>query len=181
VIVDCSHTGVRTSLDAVEVSERPVVLSHSNPQGVHPSRRNVPDELITAVAATGGLIGTGGFPAFLGNDPRPSLDRFIDAIAYVADLVGIDHTGLGLDYFLGQHGVAPLEQARAAHHAAVEAGVWHAATYPPPPYHYPEGISTPRTLPNLTARLLQRGFTTDEVRAVLGRNWMRVYREVWGA
>jgi membrane dipeptidase len=180
VIVDCSHTGLRTSLDAIEVSRQPVVLSHSNPCGIHRSRRNVPDELIKAIAATGGIIGTAGFPAFLGTETRPTLDRFIDAIAYVADLVGIDHTGLGMDYYLGQHEVLPQEQAQAMYDDAVAAGVWRADTYPPPPHYYPEGISTPRTLPKLTARMLRRGFGTDEIRKVLGLNWMRLYRTIWG-
>jgi membrane dipeptidase len=181
VIVDCSHTGVRTSLEAVEVSRMPVVASHSNPRGLHPSARNVPDDLIKAIASTGGLVGTAGFPAFLGAETKPTLDRFIDAIAYVADLVGIDHTGLGMDYYLGQHEVASLESAQEQYDAAISAGIWLAETYPPPPHHYPEGISTPRDMPNLTSRMLERGFTTDDVNKVLGRNWMRVYRAVWDA
>ncbi len=181
VIVDCSHTGVRTSLEAVEVSEAPVVATHSNPRGLHPSLRNIPDDLIKAIADTGGVVGTAGFPSFLGSETKPTLDRFIDAIAYVADLVGIDHTGLGIDYYLGQHEVCPLEQAQKNYDELIRSGIWQAGTYPPPPHHYPDGISTPRDLPNLTTRLLERGFTADDVTKVLGANWMRVYRAVWDA
>lgn len=180
VIVDCSHTGIRTSLDAVETSRAPVVLSHSNPRGIHDSMRNVPDDLIKAVASTGGVIGTAGFPSFLGTEAKPTLDRFVDAIAYVAELVGIEHTGLGIDYYLGQHGVATLEAAQTMYDAAIRDGSWQPGTYPPPPHHHPDGISTPRDLPNLTARLLERGFGADDVALVLGGNWLRVYREIWG-
>ncbi len=179
IILDCSHTGVRTSLEAVETGTAPAVLSHSNPRGIHETARNVPDDLIKAIAESGGVVGTAGFPSFLGAEPKPTLDRFIDAIAYVADLVGIQHTGLGVDYYLGQHEVASLEQAQEMYDSLIRSGSWQPETYPPPPHHYPDGISTPRELPNLTARLLERGFSPDDVRLVLGGNWLRVYREVW--
>jgi membrane dipeptidase len=181
IIVDCSHTGVRTSLEAAEVSRAPVVASHSNPRGLHPSPRNIPDTLIKAIAGTGGVIGAAGFPGFLGAETKPTLDRFIDAIVYIAELAGIDHAALGIDYYLGQHEVASAERAKRLYDDAIRAGSWQAGTYPPPPHHYPDGIATPRDLPNLTARMLEREFTVEEVSKVLGRNWMRVYRAVWEA
>jgi membrane dipeptidase len=181
VIVDCAHTGVRTSLDAVEASTRPVIVSHGNPRALKDSQRNLPDALIKAIAGSGGVIGVVGFPAFVGDDARPTLDRFIDHIAYLADHVGIDHVGLGIDYYTGQHHVMPLEEAQRLYASFIARGIWRADTYPPPPHHYPDGIATPRELPNLTRRLLERGFAEGEVRKVLGENWLRVYEAVWGA
>jgi membrane dipeptidase len=181
VVVDCSHTGVRTSLDAIEASAAPVVISHGNPRALHDSRRNLPDDLIRAIAGSGGVIGAVGFPGFVGPETRPTLDRFIDHIAYMADLVGIDHVGLGIDYYLGQHPVTPEDAARRQYDAWIASGKWRPGTYPPPPHHYPDGIATPRELPNLTARLIARGFAADDVRKVLGGNWLRVWRAVWGA
>ena len=61
----------------------------------------------------------------------------------------------------------------------LETGQWRAEEYPPPPYKFPEGIETPRTLDRLTDRLVERQFSEDDIRKVLGLNWMRVYREVW--
>lgn len=180
VVVDCSHTGVRTSLDTVEVSTAPVVISHGNPRALHESRRNLPDDLIRAVARSGGVIGAVGFPGFVSPEPRPTLDRFIDHIAYMADLVGIDHVGLDIDYYLGQSGVAPDDAARRQYDAWVASGKWRPGTYPPPPHHYPAGIETPRSLPNLTARLRERGFADADVLKILGGNWLRVWRAVWG-
>ncbi len=180
VIVDCAHTGVRTSLDAVEVSTRPVIVSHGNPRAIKNSQRNLPDELIKAIAGSGGVIGVVGFPAFVGDDVKPTLDRFIDHIAYLGDLVGIDHVGLGIDYYLGQDPVTPLAEAKRQYDSAIARGIWRPGTYPPPPHHYPDGIATPRELPNLTRRLLERGFASGDVRKVLGENWLRVYEAVWG-
>ncbi len=181
LLIDCSHTGERTSLDAVAASRMPVIISHANARAVHDNGRNVGDALIRAVAERGGVIGTVGFPGFLTGDGQPTLDRFIDDIAYKADLVGIDHTGLGIDYYEGQHPVEDDATATARYRARLASGQWRAEEYPPPPYRYPAGIETPETLPRLTERLVQRGFTDGDIAKVLGLNWMRVYRAVWGA
>lgn len=180
VIVDCSHTGYRTTMDALERTTRPAVFSHSNAKALVPSPRNITDDQIKAAAATGGLIGTVGFPAFVSASNRATLDQFIDHTAYVADLVGTDHIAFGIDYYAGQWGVAPDDEATAMYDASIKSGRWTAAAYPPPPYYYPEGIETPRTLQNMTRRMLERGFLPEDIRKFLGENWVRVYREVWG-
>ncbi len=179
MIIDCAHTGERTSLDAVETSSAPVIISHANARGVQDNRRNISDTLIRAIAENGGVIGTVGFPPFLVRKGQPSQDRFIDDIAYKANLVGIDHVGIGIDYYLGQHPVEDDKTAMARYKQLVRNGLWRPDEYPPPPYIYPEGIETPRTLPNLTGRLLERGFCETDVRKVLGLNWMRVFAKVW--
>jgi membrane dipeptidase len=178
VIVDCSHTGLRTSLDAVECSTAPVVLSHANAVSVHASARNVANELIDAIARSGGIIGIAGFPAFVGPVSRPTLDHFIAHIDAIVNRVGIDHVALGIDYYWGQVGVASDASAMSSYEEAVRAGRWSSA-YPPPPHHYPQGIETPRTLPNLTRGLSARGYREEHVRKILGGNWLRVMRSVW--
>lgn len=180
VIVDCAHTGVRTSLDAIELSTRPVVISHGNARGIHESPRNLPDHLIKAIGQSGGIVGIVGYPGFVGPSKRPTLDQFIDHLAYTADLIGIDHVGLGIDYYVGQWPVMDDVEAKRLYDEYVADGRWRPSTYPPPPHYYPAGIETPKTLPALTARLLERGFDAESVKKVLGLNWMRVYREVWG-
>ncbi|HKR43747.1 MAG TPA: dipeptidase [Paraburkholderia sp.] len=179
IIVDCSHTGLRTSLDAIERSSAPVVLSHSNVSSVHETPRNVSSELIRAIARSGGVIGVAGFPGMVSDSRRPTLDHFIAHIDAIVECVGIDHVGLGIDYYTGQHGVASDEVAMAYYNQAVRSGIWSTA-YPAPPHHYPQGIETPRTLQNLTHRLLEKGYSDSNVRKVLGENWMRVMRTVWG-
>ncbi|CAN5519571.1 dipeptidase [soil metagenome] len=180
VIVDCSHTGERTTLDAIERSTAPVVFSHANARALKPSARTITDQQIRAAAETGGLVGIVGFPAFVSDSPRPTLDEFIAHIDYVVNLAGIDHVGLGIDYYQGQAGVADLETAEAMYRSAVASGRWNPESYPPPPYYYPAGIETPRTLPNLTRRLLERGYSEEDAKKVLGGNWLRVFQEVWG-
>ena len=180
VVVDCTHTGYRTTMDAIEASTRPVVFSHSNAKAVKDSPRNITDDQIKAAAATGGLIGMVGFPAFVSASPKPTLDEFIDHIDHVVKLVGDDHVGLGLDYYWGQAPIADDEEAMRLYEEHVAAGTWRPEAYPPPPYHYPDGIATPRDLRNLTKRLLERGYGEEATKKILGGNWVRVFREVWG-
>lgn len=179
VIVDCSHTGLRTSLDAIECSTAPVVLSHSNAISVHPSPRNVSNELIDAIAASGGVIGVAGFPAMVAKSSAPTLDQFVAHIDAIVERAGIDHVGLGLDYYWGQSGVASDSAAAVQYQEAVRSGRWSSA-YPPPPHRYPSGIETPQTLQNLTERLLKRGYINQDVKKILGQNWLQVMHSVWG-
>ncbi len=181
VIVDCSHTGYRTTMEAIEASTRPTVISHANCRAVHNNARNIKDDQIKAIAATRGLVGTVGFPAFVADGTRPTIDQFIDHIAYIADLVGIDHTGLGIDYYPSMDQACTLEEAQTYYNYSITNGRWRDDAYPPPPHYYPAGIETPRTLYNLTARMLERDFSESDVKKVLGGNWMRVYRDVWGS
>jgi membrane dipeptidase len=171
ILVDVSHTGLRTSLEAVEASERPVVASHSNPAGVFEHRRNIPDHLIRAIAESGGLVGINGFGPFVDASARPTLDRFIDHAAYVAELVGPEHVGIGIDY--------TIPATVAQYENLVAEGHWSRESYPPPPWSYPTGIDDASMLPNLTARLLERGFAEDEVHGILGGNWLRVFEAAW--
>jgi membrane dipeptidase len=181
IVVDLTHTGVRTTLDAMEITAAPPVFSHSNARALCPSARNLSDEQIRLLAARGGVVGVNGFPAFVSRDAHPTLDQFIDHVAYIADLVGIAHVGLGLDYYQGMDGVAPLEAAERAYERLVAAGRWKPETYPPPPYRYPQGIERPTELPNLTHRMLERGFSESDVRQVLGLNFVRVFEAAWKA
>ena len=180
VIVDCTHTGYQTTMDAMDVSTAPVVFSHSNPKAIKKSQRTITDDQIKAAAATGGLVGMVGFPAFVSDSSHPTLDEFVNHIDYVVELVGDDYIGLGIDYFGGQAGVADLESAKAKYWEAVNSGRWQPDNYPPPPYHYPEGIDTPRTFYNLTEKLVERGYSETSIKKILGENWLRVYRAVWG-
>lgn len=180
VIVDCSHTGERTTLDAINLSTAPVVVTHANAKALQASPRNLSDTVIKEIAASGGVVGAVSFPGFISPDTRPSLDQFVDHIAYMADLVGIDHVGLGLDHSDVQFPFCDDEYARRIYVELLEDGTWSTDSYPEPPYYGPVGLETPADYSNLTVHLLKRGFSHDDVEKVMGQNWMRVYRAVWG-
>lgn len=180
IIVDVTHTGYRTTMDAIGLSSRPVVFSHSNSRSVLDLQRNIVDEQARAAAATGGLVGCTLVPYFIVRGRRPTLDDFIDHISHFADVAGIDHVGIGLDFWWGQQPFVSDAQAEANWKAMIDAGIWEEANYPKPPHHYPEGLYTPAEMGGLTAALLRRGFSAEDTQKVLGGNWLRVCREVWG-
>lgn len=166
MMVDCSHSAYRTTMEAMEVSEAPVIFSHSNAWGLCRHGRNIKDDQIKACAATGGVIGINGLGLFLG-DGDISSDRFVDHVAYMADLVGPAHVGIALDYAFE---VGGLEDILAAHR-----DYW-------PADQYPEGAVTfvpPAQLRDITATMLGRGFSEVEARGVLGENFLRVASQVW--
>lgn len=179
IVVDLSHTGYKTTMDAIEVSQKPVIFSHSNAYGVYNTYRNIKDDQIKAVAAKGGVIGINGYPAFVSAKTKPDLDDLIDHVDYFYRLVGIEHISVGLDYYSGMAGVSSDEESKAMYEQSIKTGRWDQRAYPPPPYHYPAGIEMPDKLPNLTAGLLRRGYKEDDVEKILGKNLIRVFKEVW--
>ena len=95
MLVDVSHMGYAATMEVFEISQDPVIFSHSNPAGLRAHVRNISDEQIKACAQTGGVIGINGIADFLGGTTS---ERFIEHIEYVIDLAGPDHVGIGLDY-----------------------------------------------------------------------------------
>lgn len=180
IVVDCSHTGYRTTMDAVEASSDPVIISHSNAMAVHPSRRNLKDDQIKAIAGNGGVIGLTGWPPCVSSKAKPSLDDLLNHADYIAKLAGVEHLSLGIDYWEFMAGMCDEERARARYEEQVQEGKWSTRDYPPPPYYFPEGIETPEKLPNLTAGLLRRGYGEEEIKEILGLNLIRVFKKVWG-
>jgi membrane dipeptidase len=166
MLVDCSHTGLRTTLQAMEASTAPCIFSHSNPVTLHKHGRNIVDEQIKACARTGGVIGINGIGLFLG-DPVASTPTLVRAITYVADMVGIDHVGLALDWTPEN-----LEGLTAAN-----------PKFWPQSEGYGQGsnmrVAAPSQLPEITEMLLERGYAEEDVRKVMGGNFRRVAAAVW--
>jgi len=162
----CSHTGYRTAMDVFAASTKPCIFSHSNPRALRDHPRNIPDELIKACAKGGGVVCINGVGIFLGdNDTRT--ETMVRHIDYVAQLVGVAHIGLGLDYVFDRAG---MDTYIAASHS-----IW------PEGFGYGPGINfvPPEQLPELTEALLNRGYRESDIRAILGENLGRVARSVW--
>jgi len=179
IVVDCAHTGYKTSMDAVEASKSPVIISHGNPRAIHNNRRNIEDDLITAVARNGGVVGFNGFPGFVADKPRPTLDDLLDHVDYMVKLVGAEHVCVGIDYFEYQSGAIDDETATAIYNMLLESGAWTKQDYPAPPWYYPEGIEMPEKLGNLTVGLHKRGYSKEEIQGILGLNLIRVFEQIW--
>ena len=175
MLIDVSHCGVRTSLEAIDASATPVAFTHTGAKGIYDHPRNISDDQLRAVAERGGFIGINALPVFLrAGTASPGIDDVVDHLEYVAERIGIQHVGLGLDFSQppDQPGISPERYAMLTRQ-----GVWSEATLPPPPWRYP--LASAAEAPRLTQRLLERGFAEPDVIGVLGGNVMRVLEHVW--
>jgi len=171
ILMDCSHTGRLCSLDIMSASSRPVIFSHANPYTLVQHGRNVTDEQIRACAATGGVVCVSGLSWFLGKE-HPDVDDVARHAAYVADLVGVTHAGIGLDICFQQPGLddTPPGDFNPSHWWPASAG--YNAGHPPT-------FTPPEIWRQLAAALRKAGMTDSETELVLGRNMMRVAQQVW--
>ncbi len=165
MIVDCTHTGYRTSMDAMELSTAPTIFSHSNARAVWEHDRNLRDEQIKACAGKGGVIGINGVGLFLGNNDA-SPENFIRHIDHIAGLVGPRHVALGLDLVYYMDSMLARWRANPGRYPE---------GYPEPPWYF----FSPEDLPRLVETLLRRGYSDADITGILGENFLRVAEAVW--
>jgi membrane dipeptidase len=176
--IDLTHTGEQSSLDAIELSSKPCIISHANPNGRVENPRNISDTLIKACAEAGGVVGLTPYAPinWMGGDEPPSLDHFIGHLEYVVDLVGIDHVSFGTDSEVTP-GAYPPEVRQLLGKYFPEASVGLKKRHPN--VSKTSGFESMEDLPNVTAALLDRGWQESDVRKFLGENLMRVYAQNW--
>lgn len=172
ILVDLAHSGMRTALDAFEHSSKPCIVSHANARGLTDHARNVTDEVIRALAKRGGVIGITAYSPFCqkSGSGRPSTTEVVDHIAYVADLVGIDHVGIGSDQFEAESEVRYA--AFGTQFPTTQRGFTRETVYA-------TGLERVDCLPNLTIEMAARGFSDEDILKVLGGNFLRLFRDVW--
>jgi len=164
IVVDLAHVGKNTALEAIEISEDPVIASHSNAYSLVPTYQNKEDEVIKAIAEKGGVIGATLFPRLLGKE-KATIEDFLNHIDYMVNLVGVDHVGIGSDFAEGWAENPSLRKKLLEIDGTI--------------YVYPEGIESITKFPNITAGLLSRGYSEEEVEKIIGDNFLRVFRKVW--
>jgi membrane dipeptidase len=171
VLVDVSHLAPAGVRDVLELAARPVVASHANAAALHPHPRNLTDEQIRGIAATGGVIGLCFVPTFIG--PPATVERLVDHADHMAALVGPEHLALGPDY---------VEMALPTMLADMRGDPMYADADPgdglPEWAVFPEGLQRVETLATLTTALLVRGWSEEDVVKVVGGNALRVLRSV---
>jgi len=179
MVVDVNHTGNRTALDACEVSAKPVIFSHSGAKGVFPSFRNMTDDLIKAVAKTGGtchVFGTGAYidptnPAVVG----PEI--IFQHLDYMVQLHGnADHVGFGSDYIPDMNKTMELVMSKAS--AYPDMGMKPGTTKKAIEMYGPTA-NPARILPALVDQMLDHGYKEQDIHKILGGNIMRVFDACW--
>lgn len=175
MLVDLSHVGDRTTLEAAELSGAPVACTHANARGFFDHPRNKTDDALRLIAQNGGVIGANAFPPFLRNGFQSTLSDYADAIEDLVERVGIDHVGIGTDYTQAQPKAFfdwIFSQQGTKRREASDA-------YPENMLH-PAGMETPDSLNGVARELSRRGYADADISKILGENWLRLFERVWG-
>lgn len=196
MLVDCSHAGDRTTLETVEASGDPVVLTHIGARALWDSNRLAPDEVLDAVAASGGVIGVEAAPHTTVTRERPvhSIESTMQHFEYIADRVGIDHVAFGPDTVYGDHvglhrtyaAELSIDDSRSGPREDADDGAGETSERDAEggdgfrEVDHVRGLENPtQCSENIPRCLVEQGYSDEEIRKVTGGNVMRVLEEVW--
>ncbi len=171
--VDVSHCGDRTTLDAFEVSKRPVLITHSNCRTLVPNHpRCKTDEAIKRMATSGGVMGITSVRMFVKANEPTTIEDMLNHYDHVRKLVGVEHLGLGSDVDLdGYDDLSPDEQKALRANYKDSYGFRDKIDI--------EGVDHPKRVFDLTEALIRRGYSDNDIRGVLGGNFARVLKTIW--
>lgn len=167
MIIDLSHTSRRSTLEVMEMTQAPVIITHSNADAVFSHYRNVTDEQIKRCAASGGVVGLSGSSAYLGtlDTKAPAFFRHLD---HMVQLVGPKHVGIGTDFVADVPALIRILGERPDEWPSNQGKGFLEMSYMPP-----------EELVWVCELMLSKGYSEADVRAILGENWLRVCRQVW--
>ena len=184
ILVDVSHCSEQVGWDAMKISTAPIVVSHSASKAVCYHDRGKTDELAKAVADHGGYFGVVIVPGFIAESPEATLDDFARHIEHLVDVMGIDHVGIGTDKTgpgPGTESIVQYPDSMPRHRpGSFDWAGFRLKEHRLTPEYHLKGYRDFGDWPNLTVELAQRGFNEEELRKVLGLNFLRVFREVVG-
>lgn len=175
ILIDLSHVGDRSSLHAIEVSEQPAAFTHAQLREFCDHPRNKPAELVRALVEKGGVIGANAYPQFLPGGFESSIGEYLDGLERLIDVAGIDHVGIATDQCEGR------DREFFDYLARLHGTTRHFEAKQPGTNPAVRGLETNAEIPNIGSGLRSRGYGREEVDKLMGGNWMRLYREVWGA
>lgn len=182
MVIDLTHISETSTHEIMDLTSQPPVFTHANPRKLVDSRRNITDEQMRRVAALGGCVGVTNW-APLSFRPetgrRPNLGEYLDAIAYVADLIGVEHVSMGTDMSHGTYPDGDLTRNKLKGLTG-DAYTQLVDSSPRSRLRYVEGFDDFGQLPDVAEAMMGRGFSKAEVEGILGGNLLRVFRQVWG-
>ena len=173
LVIDMSHSADRSTIEAAEISTRPIAITHANPYHWHPTVRNKRHEVIKAVIEAGGMIGFSLYPHHLKNKTFCSLDSFCEMISEAAERYGSENIGLGSD--LCQDQPDSVVQWMRAGRWSKEPDYGEGSPEEPSFPAMPDWFKDNRDFPNIARGLRQVGFSETEISGVMGKNWYRFY------
>ena len=175
IVVDMSHSAEKSTLDAIDISEYPIAITHANPFSWHESKRNKSDEVLKALDNSGGMIGLSIYPHHLRNGSNCTIESFCKMVAQTAELINVNQIGIGSDLCLGQpDSVAEwMRNGTWTKSKDYGEGTKDNAAFP----KQPEWFEDARGFNNIENGLKKIGFNETEINGILGNNWYNFYRK----
>ncbi len=174
ILIDVSHSGYRTSLETIEVSAAPVAFTHTVCKAVHNHDRGKTDDQLEAIARRNGYVGIALVPFFITSEPEATVEHFLDHIDHAVKVAGADKVGIGTDYD------EPYEPLGVRMNEDVLGGLGFEAKHAVDFNRKTKGYHNWRDYINLTRGLITRGYNDEEIKGILGGNFLRIFREVVG-
>lgn len=178
LVVDMSHSAERSTLEAIEISSRPIVISHANPGFWEPALRNKSDTVLRQLGVSGGMLGFSIYPHHLKGKGDCTLQNFCEMIAATAELMGVDHIGLGSDLCQDQPDsvVEWMRVGRWTKNIDYGEGSAGNAGFPPMPGWFNDN----RDFDNIEQGLRDAGFSGEDSGKIMGGNWLRFFDQNFG-
>ena len=178
MVVDMSHSAERSTLEAIEISERPIAITHANPSSFEPALRNKSDDVLKALGDSGGMLGFSLYPFHLKNGSDCSLEDFCTMIANTAELMGVDHIGIGSDLCQDQPDTVVEWMRNGRWSKAKDFGEGSASQSGFPAQ--PKWFSNSTHYENIAQGLKSKGFNQEDVEKIMGLNWLRFFESSFG-
>ncbi len=178
MVVDMSHSAERSTLEAIDLSERPIAITHANPAFWHPALRNKSDEVLKALGQSGGMLGFSVYPHHRKDKSNCTLQSFCEMISRTAELMGVENIGIGTDLCQDQPDsvVTWMRVGRWTKEIDYGEGSKNDAGFPPMPSWFKDN----RDFSNIEAGLRDVGLGDAEVAGIMGENWLRFYKNSFG-
>ena len=182
ITLDLTHVGEKSFLEAAAVATQPLLATHSNPKSVVDNPRNITDEQIKAIADSGGVVGVTTWAPLIwdGSPGMPTLDDYLRCLEYVIELVGVDHAGVSTDS-MGTWGAYPRHDPNpdAVPYGSVTDEFDRIAQPEDDNNRQPSDFNGIVDYPVLTAKMVERGYSEENIHKLLGGNFLRVFDATW--
>ena len=176
IVVDMSHSAEKSTLDAIEISNKPIAITHANPSFWHSAKRNKSENVLKILSESGGMLGLSLYPHHLKNNSECKLENFCEMVAKTVDIMGLKSIGIGSDLCLNQPNTV-VEWMRNGTWTKTKnfgEGSKNNIGFP----KQPEWFLDARGFNNLDSGLKKFGFNEEEVNDILGNNWYNFYKEI---
>ena len=176
IVIDMSHSGEKSTFDAIDISQKPIAITHANPSFWHSAKRNKSSELLRALSENGGMLGLSLYPHHLKDGTNCSIQSFCEMIYKTAELMGVKNIGIGSDLCLNQPN-SVVEWMRNGTWAKTKnygEGTKNKSGFP----KQPDWFTDARGFKNLELGLKKVGFNDNDVNSILGNNWYNFYKGI---